>query len=394
MAVRFDINRFGLVNSFYGFEKGDSLLKHLAGAFATYMKQYTPSAYGRIEGDVFGLCMPYTGQKDIDSLIEVSKQAVKSFNLDFDMVITFGIYMVEDHFMPAHLLFDRATLASKECKGNYMNSYAIFNSLMQNKIEQEQEITNIMNDALNKNQFCIYYQPKYDLQSGKISGAEALVRWKHPTKGLVSPGEFIPIFEHNGFILKLDAYVWEAVCAQQRQWLDDGLVAPPISVNVSRINLYNPKIADFIETLTQKYNIPLDIFNLEITESVYAENQTILANTITDLHSKGFLVFMDDFGSGYSSLNTLKSLEFDVLKIDMKFLSEKSTSKRSRAILGAIMAMAKELDIPTIAEGVETPDQADYLRSIGCNFAQGYLFARPMPAEAFDKLLRENQQKD
>ncbi|MEG1863366.1 MAG: EAL domain-containing protein, partial [Oscillospiraceae bacterium] len=330
MAMRFDINRFGLVNSFYGFEKGDSLLKYLANCFTSYLQKYPVCVYGRIEGDVFGVCIPYTGQEVIDEIIENSKQAVKAFNLDFDMVITFGIYIIEDHSMPAHLIFDRATLASKECKGNYVNSYAIFNREMQQKIEAEQEITNEMNEALLNGQFVVYYQPKYDLKSGNIAGSEALVRWLHPIKGLISPADFIPIFEHNGFISKLDAYVWESVCKQQRKWLDDGTSDLPVSVNVSRINLYNPKITEIIEGLTKKYKIPLEIFNLEITESVYAESQIALANTIAELHSKGFSVFMDDFGSGYSSLNTLKSLEFDVLKIDMKFLSEESTSRRSR----------------------------------------------------------------
>lgn len=254
---------------------------------------------------------------------------------------------------------------------------------------REQEIINSMNTALLDGQFIIYIQPKYDLSTKLPAGGEALVRWKLPDGSMNSPGEFIPVFEKNGFITKLDLYVWEEVCIIIRRWLDEGRKVSPISVNISRVDLYNPKLAETLIELTEKYNIPPRLFNLELTESAYIDNPAVISQTIMKLQQEGFVIMMDDFGSGYSSLNFLKDINVDVLKIDMKFLSNTAIPGRGESIIASVVRMAKWLDIPVIAEGVETKRQADFLHSIGCEYCQGYYFAKPMPVQEYEKLMEE-----
>ncbi|MEG2192296.1 MAG: EAL domain-containing protein, partial [Oscillospiraceae bacterium] len=232
----------------------------------------------------------------------------------------------------------------------------------------------------------IYLQPKLNIQVNKMCGAEALVRWRHPIRGLLSPGEFIPVFERNGFIIKLDYYVWEQVCKCLRRWLDEGKTPYPISVNVSRVNLYNPKLAELILQLVKKYNLSPSLLNLELTESAYTDNPIAASETIALLQSYGFVILMDDFGSGYSSLNILKDISVDELKIDMRFLSETKIPGRGENIIASVVRMAKWLNIPVVTEGVETKEQTDFLRSIGCDCIQGYYYAKPMKVSEYEDL--------
>ena len=250
-----------------------------------------------------------------------------------------------------------------------------------------------MNHALNSSQFIPYLQPKYDLKTNKATGAEALVRWAHPQKGLVSPGIFIPIFERNGFISKLDFYMWESVCKILRNWIDSGKKVVPVSVNISRTNLYNPELVDIICNLVKKYDIPPELLNLELTETSYMDNPALMMETVQRLRDKNFIVLMDDFGSGYSSLNTLKDITVDVLKIDMKFLQETVHQERSRKILECVINLAKKLNVPVVAEGAETEDQVNFLRDMGCEFVQGFYFSKPIPLKEFEQLIEEEQQK-
>ena len=233
----------------------------------------------------------------------------------------------------------------------------------------------------------VHMQPKYDMKTNKPYGAEALVRWIHPVKGIISPGEFIPIFERNGFISKLDFYMWNSVCELLRKWLDAGLNPAPISVNISRANMYNPNIAKLLRDLVNSHGIPVELLNLELTESAYMDNPDIMKEIVYRLRETGFTVMMDDFGSGYSSLNTLKDIPVDVLKIDMKFLKGDDRTGRSERILSSMIRMAGWLNLPVIVEGVETKQQAEFLRSIGCGFVQGFYFARPMPVSEYEKLI-------
>ncbi|MEG2770555.1 MAG: GGDEF domain-containing phosphodiesterase, partial [Oscillospiraceae bacterium] len=336
--VRFDIDRFQLVNAFFGTTEGDKLLKYISKSLIEFGNTQKVCCYGRIEADVFGICR----MRDLENpvkleMLDKSRKALAEYNTSYDIVPSFGIYYITDKSLPVDIMYDRAKMATKPCKGNYINYYAVYDEKMSEEIEREQRITNEMNIALEQNQFVIFLQPKYNLKTNTPAGAEALVRWMHPKNGLISPGQFIPVFERNGFISKLDYYVWEKTCILIRKWLDEGKNVYPISVNISRVNLYNPKLAELIFNLTQKYDIAPALLNLELTESAYVDNPTAMSETMSKLQSMGFVIMMDDFGSGYSSLALLKDIALDVLKIDMLFLSKTEIPGRGENIIASVI---------------------------------------------------------
>ncbi|MEG0766625.1 MAG: EAL domain-containing protein, partial [Clostridia bacterium] len=388
--ARFDIDRFQLINSFFGAKEGNRLLQYIAAQLKRLETYSGKCVYGRIEADIFGICMHYQSRAETCRLVEVVRTLLKAYNINFDIVPSIGLYLIEDIHLPIDTMYDRATLAAKRCKGSYVNLYAFYDEKMSESLIKEQAIVNDMNAALMDHQFAIYYQPKYNIQTNLPAGAEALVRWMHPERGMISPGEFIPIFERNGFISKLDFYVWESVCQRLRRWIDTGERVLPVSVNVSRVNLYNPQIVNMICALVKQYDISPALLNLELTESAYMDNPAAMIETMTRLQEKGFVIMMDDFGSGYSSLNVLKDIAVDVLKIDMRFLSKTKIEGRGENIIASVVRMAKWLNIPVVAEGVETQKQVKFLRGIGCEFVQGYYFARPMPVEQYEALIRQS----
>ncbi|MGN0598024.1 MAG: EAL domain-containing protein [Ruminiclostridium sp.] len=385
--IRFDIDRFHLINSYFGMETGDEMLKYIGRNLSVYAARYEKSAYGRIDGDIFGICIPTQNRDEILDAVHQCSRILKSFSINFDMVPAFGIYEITDSNTPVDTIFDRANLAVKSCKGSYFSNYAFYDEEMGKRIEQEQEIVNDMNAAIKENQFHVWYQTKYDIRTNRPAGAEALVRWIHPEKGMISPGKFIPIFEHNGFISKLDSYVWERVCKDLRRWIDEGKTPHPISVNVSRVDLSNPKLVSHILGITEKYGIPHNLLNLELTESAYTDNPEKTIQIMKELKDAGFIILMDDFGSGYSSLSVLKDIDVSVLKIDMRFFSKSAVEGRGKSIIASVIRMAKWLKIPVIAEGVETKEQVEFLKSLGCEYVQGFYFAKPMPVEDYEKYL-------
>lgn len=393
--IRLDIDRFALINSYFGMPHGDKVLKYIAETFPILVRQADHFTYGRIEGDVFAACVSIDKKRYTEkyqfavNIVEKSKKILAQFDKNFDIVPSFGLYEVPDNSIRPDILYDRATLAAKTCKGSYIQLYSWYDDSMEQQLKHDQNIANEMTRALEKQQFIPFFQPKYDLRTNKIAGAEALIRWKHPEKGLIPPSSFIPIFERNGFVSKVDYYMWESVCKAIKNWIDSGKTILPISINISRIDLYNPLLVEVICNLVQKYNIPPNLLNLEITESSYMDNPTIMLNTMSRLQEKGFVVMMDDFGSGYSSLNVLKDMPVDVLKIDMKFLSKDTEDGRSESIIASIVRMAKWLNVTCIAEGAETFSQVQFLKNIGCEFAQGYFYSKPVPQEEFENLVEK-----
>lgn len=385
--VRIDIEKFQLVNSFFGIQEGDELLRYVANEICKFAGDSSRIAYGRIEADIFCICMPYAGEESMVELARHIRTNFERYTLDFDIVPTVGIYVIDEPELTMESMFDRASIAAKQCKGNYMRSYAFYTAEMSDELVKEQKIVNSMKSALEKKEFVIYLQPKYGLQSNAMDGAEVLVRWKSPTRGMISPGEFIPVFERNGFIIKLDYYVWERACELLAKWIREGREVEPISVNISRVSLYNPRLVELICGLVEKYQIPPRLLQLELTESAYTSNPKAIRETMERLQNAGFSILMDDFGSGYSSLNVLKDIAVDILKIDMKFLSDSDKQGRGENILASVVRMAKWLDMPVVAEGVERREQVDFLRSIGCEYVQGFYFARPMPVEDYEKLV-------
>ncbi len=385
--IRLHIKHFKVFNDIYGVAEGDVLLRLIGQRLKDEVGN--TGTYGRLQADHFAVCVP---SESVDPG-ELSRRVSGWLNdgrYAFAFVPNFGIYAVRDTAVSVDLMCDRAALALNSVKGNYVKSYAFYNQDMRRSLLQEQEIINEMHGALEQGQFDIYLQPQFNYASGKLVGAEALVRWNHPERGVISPGQFVPIFESNGFISRLDEYVWERACQELRRWLDAGQLPPPVSVNISRVDICSMDLCAVLTQLLEKYQLPATLLRLEITESAYVENPIRMIGIVRELQKSGFFVEMDDFGSGYSSLNMLKDVPVDLLKLDMKFLSGDETG-RGGSILNSIIRMAKWLNLPVLAEGVETAVQAEFLKSIGCELVQGYYYARPLPAAEFEELLRRSE---
>lgn len=385
--ARFDVTRFSILNAYYGLEEGDRVIKHMANCVAEEAKRHEWMPYCRLGSDDFAVCVRYKEDSELDEVIERIRDNVCSYKISFNLVLIFGVYVITNREQDIESMLDNANAAAKGIKGNYINTVAFYDDKISERRLQEQSIVDEMKQALDEEQFVVFLQPKYDSESGLPCGAEALIRWKHPEKGMISPGLFIPVFEANGFVEPVDHYMWEHVCILLRKWIEEGKTPTPVSVNVSRVNLYNPHIVEEIVALTEKYQIPRNLLQLEITESAYTDNADMILSVINKFHAAGFTILMDDFGSGYSSLNVLKDMEVDVLKIDMKFFGKTENETRAETIVSSVVRMAKWLNIATVAEGVETREQVDFLKSIGCTTIQGYYYARPMPVDEYEALV-------
>lgn len=390
VLIRADIDNFKVFNDIYGVEAGDRLLKSAADYLRDLYYRFPMLLYGHIEADHF-LCLVPVDMLDAMPTVPELVAWLSGNNPEFAYSPRIGVYRIDDPTINVALMSDCAYLALRSIKGKYGRHVAYYSESMRRQLLGEQEIVSEMHRALTGEQFDIYLQPQYDYASGEITGAEALARWLHPEKGMIMPSTFIPVFEQNGFITRLDEYIWERVCMLLAKWRDAGEPLVPISVNVSRVDIYDHGILTSLENLMQKYALSPSLLRLEITESAYMENPRQLINVAEKLRAMGFAVEMDDFGSGYSSLNMLSDVQVDTLKLDMHFLSERGFGSRGNNILHCIVRMMRWLHLPLIAEGVETVEQAEYMKSIGCSRMQGYLFGKPMPVEAFERL-KENAQ--
>lgn len=379
-----DLKRFSLYNSTFGEHEGDLLLCKVADLIKYSLRNTSICTYGRIAADVFALCLPYDKEAITEQLLMIKKN-IKNIRNDYIVEASTGIYVVYKLNDTIESMFYKARKAANKQKTEFIEDVVIYDCVMEEMASNEQLVNNEMKRALEDGQFAVYLQPKVSLNTGKIYGAEALARWIHPTRGILQPSTFIPIFEKNGFISKLDFYMWESVCKIIKRWIENGIEPTPISVNMSRISLYNPNVSDMFEALIQKYDIPSKYIGIEITESAYMDHPELMKNTLHRLKQLGFIVMMDDFGSGYSSLNTLKEFDIDVVKIDMKFLPQTDNKEKGQIILSAMVEMVDSLKIESVIEGVETEEQKKYLKDIGCNMAQGYYFSRPVPVAEYEK---------
>lgn len=391
--IHFDIDRFRIINTLYGSKEGDRLIHFVAGAIRKVMTAYGRGTYGRLGGDVFGMCVPYEDGAAIYHILEGIRAEIRKHSVHYYLETCAGIYLVDDPDMEVAAMHDNAEIAAAQCKGQYMVHDVLYTEEIGQKVLREQHIIDEMDAALAEQQFIVYFQPKYQLKKMAPYGAEALVRWKKPSGEIVLPNEFIPIFERNGFITKLDYYVWEKVCQFIDSELSQERNPAPISVNVSRVNLYNPDFMDSLIDLIHRYHIPPHYLNLELTESVFSEDAELIQRAVNYLHDAGFTILMDDFGSGYSSLNILKDVDLDVLKIDMKFFSKGNTAEKGAKIIEAVIRMAESLDMMVIAEGVEEKHQVDFLNDLGCDYIQGYYFGRPMSQDQYEKLTNHDEEE-
>ena len=384
-ALVVNINRFRLINERYGKDFGNSVLTQLA---EKIQDAAGPDAIVcRREGDVFLVYCPHR-----DEYTELFRQI--SEGLDSRVQIRMGVYPNVDKNVDVERRFDRAKTAADTIRSSFTQSIAIYDSALH---ESELFAAQLLEDfpaALKEKQFLVYHQPKFDIRPDVpiLNSSEALVRWKHPTLGMINPGVFIPLFESNGLIQQLDRYVWREAAAQMRDWKTRLGFSLPVSVNVSRVDLFDPGLLDTLQNLLEEFALSPAEFLLEITESAYTEDSAHIIKTVNHLREAGFSIEMDDFGSGYSSLNMLTTLPVDVLKLDMQFLRSAFRDRKNTKILEVVVDIAESLKVPTVAEGVETAEQLLTLRSIGCDIGQGYLFSRPIPAAEYERFLIERRE--
>ncbi len=382
--IQFDVERFKLINDTYGSDFGDELLKFFNDSLGVICREDQP--FSRLTADVFMVVTAYDTEQELMDFINKIESMLSGYN-GVDYRLIFGVAIVEDRTLHTRRLGDNATLARQSIKGNALKNIGFFDGSMKATLQKQQTIEDDMHKALINGEFVMFLQPKYSISTEKIIGAEALARWIHPTRGMISPAEFIPVFEQNGFILKLDQYIWECACKKIREWIDAGITPVPISVNVSREYILSFDVTAKVSELVKKYDIPTKLIELEITESLDTKG---VEDEVKRMKSEGFTMLMDDFGSGYSSLNMLKTTQFDVLKIDRCFLSEFMDSERGRKIISHTISMSRDIGLNIIAEGVENIEQAKFLSSCGCDAAQGFYYSKPIPHTDFDKFLFNN----
>ena len=299
--------------------------------------------------------------------------------------IRFGLWENVNRDVEIEAWFDRAKIACNLNRGDFTQSFALYNNDLHARHVFEETLIRDLQDAIDHKDLKVFYQPKYNIASDepRLASAEALVRWIHPKLGFISPGDFIPLFESNGLIQKVDNFVWNEVAVQIRKWKETYGFAVPVSVNVSRIDILDPTLESKLEGLLKENSLSPNEYMLEITESAYSENMARLIEIVENLRKKGFRIEMDDFGAGYSSLNMITTLPIDILKIDMSFVRNMEKSERDQKLVELVVDIAKFLNVPTVAEGVETQSQLDTLKKMGCEIIQGYYFSKPVPPADF-----------
>lgn len=386
-----NIENFKLYNDAFGREAGDRLLQEYAYTMVNMVGK--DGICGRYGADRF-LIFSSKEREQADRkrfILEIADERPRKME---NINIKWGVYEITDSKVPVEQMCDRALLAADSIKGQYNQHMAVYDDTLRGKLLREKAVTDAMETALRDKQFIVYLQPKYSLKDECMAGAEALVRWIHPEWGFMSPGEFIPLFEKNGFIPRLDAYVWEQVCIRLKEWREKGIPLVPVSVNVSRADVYQLDLVEILTGLITKYDVDPAYLHLEITESAYAENPGQIISTVEELRKIGFIIEMDDFGSGYSSLNMLSQMNLDILKLDMKFIQSEMAKPENQSILNDIIRMAHRMNLSVVAEGVESREQVKRLQKFKCDYVQGFYFAKPMPDGEFEELLKVQHPHD
>ncbi|MDE6433242.1 MAG: EAL domain-containing protein [Lachnospiraceae bacterium] len=380
--IQFDIRRFKIINDLYGERFGDEILYFIIDQLKSICneKQY----YLNPRSDVFMIVTEYETEEDLMAFIHKVDDNISSFK-NVRLQLSYGVYSVEDKNMELRQMEDRAAMARKAAKNNVVTNILFYKEQFKELLYSRKFIEESMQTAIADHQFKMYLQPKFSITKNQIVGAEALVRWIHPERGMIYPNEFIPAIEENGFIKEVDYFIWSEAAAFIRQCAEMGVTDCPVSVNVSRVHLQDDNCKDVLKKIIEENGIKKELLELEITETV---NDQQISKKAYELKEKGFKLLMDDFGSGYSSLNILLETPFDVVKLDKKFIENMMVSDKGKLILEQVVTMADRLGLGLLAEGVETEEQVDVLRRIGCDLVQGYYYAKPMPVEDFFALLQ------
>ena len=383
-ALVLNINHFHMINERYGRAFGNEVLKRIAERLLQSMEG-SDGIVCRRDADTFLVYCPH--REDYDEILE---KCCVQMEGDYRVRLRMGVYAQADRGIDIEQRFDRAKQAADLVRNSYSRAVGIYDDAMHEKELFDEQLLEDFHTAIREKQFTVHYQPKFDIGSAKpmLSSAEALVRWQHPKLGFVSPGVFIPLFEENGLISQLDAYVWRETAEQIRNWKETLGRSIPVSVNVSRVDLYDPLLLETLEKITEETGLARGELLLEITESAYTEDPEQIIRVVKALRERGFYIEMDDFGTGYSSLNMITTLPIDALKLDRQFILTAFRDRKDTRLIEAVIGLAQSLGLPTIAEGVETAEQLFTLKSMGCDIVQGYYFSKPLPADRFENYVR------
>ena len=393
-AILVDVNHFHMINERYGRAYGDEVLRRI-GAHLREMVKDAGGIVCRLDADTFMVYCPH--REDYSEIMERASVSLAGDDSAGNRVrLRMGVYSHADKSIDIERRFDRAKMAADTIKGSATNTIGTYDNQLHQKQLYAEQLIEDFSAAIAEKQFQVYYQPKFDIRPDTpvLTSAEALVRWIHPKLGTISPGLFIPLFEDNGLIQQLDTYVWRETARQIRRWQDTLGYAIPVSVNVSRIDLYDPNLPATLQQVLDENGLQGKDLLLEITESAYTQDSDQIIHTVDELRSKGFQIEMDDFGTGYSSLNMISSLPIDALKLDMQFIRSAFSSGGNTHMLEVIIGIAGYLGVPVIAEGVETEEQLRALKILGCDIVQGYFFSRPVPAPEFEPFILQKKEAD
>ena len=386
-AIVLDVNHFRMINERYGKAYADEVLRRIGIAVKAYVRQNGGIACRR-EADRFLVYCPHLADYNVlaDEIAAAAGGGMKG-----RIRIRLGAYSEVDKSIVMEQRFDRAKSAADTIRNSYNMTVAIYDDDLHEKEVYAERLLDSFQEAIDRKQFQVYFQPKFDIRPDQpvLCGAEALVRWKHPELGMISPGIFVPLFESNGLVRDLDHYVWRAAANQMREWKQRLGRTVPVSVNVSRVDMMDPDLLETLNSLVEDNGLSHTDLHLEITESAYTQDAQQIIATVKSLRKMGFVIEMDDFGSGYSSLNMVTTLPFDVLKLDMMFIRNAFSGEGDIRMLKVIVDIAESLSVPMIAEGVETSEQLLALKEIGCDIVQGYYFSRPVPAAEFEHYLQK-----
>ncbi len=387
-AVVIDVNRFHIVNELYGREFGDSVLKKLGKSIHDFVNENGGLAC-RSDSNCFYVYIPH--QADLKEVLPEQIEKLDNLFAEPKISLRAGAFIDDGSCTDMEQRFDRARLACGQLSKSYETGYGFYSAALHDNELHSEHLIKDMDKALAEKQFKVFYQPKYNIEGDqpRLCSAEALIRWFHPVYGMISPGEFISLFEEKGLIHKLDRYVWNEAASQIKKWKDRYGVTIPVSVNVSRVDVFDPLLGEMLDGIVKANGIMHDDLLLEITESAYTDSSQQIIETVEALRSRGFKIEMDDFGSGYSSLNMLTSLPIDALKLDMKFIRNICVNKKDCALVEIMIKIADLLEVPIIAEGVETREQAELLKRIGCEIIQGYYFSKPVPSDEFERFIEK-----
>ncbi|MEG1578489.1 MAG: EAL domain-containing protein, partial [Oscillospiraceae bacterium] len=396
--VQMNLQKFKLINTTFGREAGNKTLSYIYKTIGAQLE--ANELVARLSADQFGLLLQFHSKEELSQRLADLCTEINSFNktarnqylLQFDL----GICLVKEQGLSFEVLLERANFARQHGSKLQMNQsiIAFYDDVERSIILMEKEIENSMEQALENGEFEMYLQPKYELEHNTIGGAEALVRWNSPEKGMIYPNDFIPLFERNGFVVKLDLFMFQQACQLLQFWKDSGTTPVPISVNMSRVHLNDPDFLDRYKDIFSHYDFSAKLLEIELTESMVFDDVARLCEVIGKVKEIGFTCSLDDFGSGYSSLNLLKDIPVDVLKLDRSFFySKNEDNTQSRHVVGNIVDLAKKLNMQTVSEGIETLEWVDYLRGVKCDMVQGYVFAKPMPVGQFEKLMQKEKNR-